>query len=283
MQKSVYLCLFFVLFTATLSAKTIAVVVSRKLPIYEQALQGIKEKLANRQHTVFFLDASANVRRTRERLRAYPFDCYIPIGGAATREVITLAKNKIVVCCLTLYEPKESSAKFHVVPYLPPGAELAKKLKKLQPSVLHRIGTIWCHDSLRDIIHNYKEDFKLEQCPFVVTKVDSPREVPRALKKLAKRIDAFLLLPEPSLMQKEALRHVLLTLLQKGKVIIAFSPSLVRAGALFSLSYPPKKIGRYAGQLAIKLLFEETEDVEMPKLEFSKNERVARFLGIKSK
>ena len=279
MQKSVQLCLFFFFFTATLSAKTIAVVVSRKLPIYEQALQGIKEKLGDKQHTVFFLDT----RRTRERLRVYPFDCYIPIGGGATREVISIAKNKIVVCCLTLYEPKESACELHVAPYLPPGGALAKKLKELQPSGKHRIGTIWCHDSLRNIIHNYEKDFKIEQCPFVVTKVDSPREVPQALKKLASQIDAFLLLPEPSLMQKEALRHLLLTLLQKGKAILAFSPSLVRAGALFSLSYPPKKIGQYAGQLAVKLLYKNTNDVEKPKLEFSKNERVARFLGIESK
>ena len=283
MKQTVQLFLLFLFFTSSLGAKSVAIVISRKIPEYESALAGIKEKLGKTNQYVYFLDATPNSRRTMERLKKYPFDCYVTVGGLATREILAITDKKLIVCCYTLYEPTKDSLPIHMAPYLPPGKALAKRLKDLCPERNHRVGTIWCHETLSEIVERYEEEFKKEQCSLKVSRVKSPHDVPKALRTMADEIDAFLLLPEPAIMQKDALRHLLLTFLQKGKPVIAFSPGLVRAGALYSLSYPPREIGQYTGLLAHKLLFDIPEKIDDPPLEFSSNERVARYLGIEIK
>ena len=273
-------CLLVSLFSAILPAQEIAIVSSCILPPYQKAIEGLQEELEALEYSVHSLGSEKENRRLRQHLRTTNISCFITVGGAATKFVLSIRQAQLVISCLTIYEPKEDEKKTIVVPYLPPSQAVTKSYRQFYPKKKERIGTLWCNKALASIVKSYERTFAKGSCSLKACRVNSPREIPRGLKDLTGEIDAFFLLPDPVLLHKETLRHLLLTLLQKSIPVIAFSPSLVKAGALFSLSYCPKGIGKKAGIIARRELL--GEDTPLPKVEliFKCNSRVAKFLGV---
>ena len=262
--------------------KELAILLSKDLPIYRQTLEAVQKELPPTiAIRVFNLtNQTATNRRISNRLKSYPFDCIVSIGAKATKMAIEIHGNRHVVSCMTLLSPeiaKEASHNVHILPYLPQGKDFIKVLKEKCPRK-KRIGLLWSDEVLAKIVNDFERDFQKEGYTFSAKHLSSQRNLPRDLKELSREIDLFLLLPDPLLLQKEALRHVLLQLLQNEIPVFTFSPSLVRAGALFGLSYPIEDVGKQVGQMVNECImdFRPTSEEIEPKL--TMNERVATFL-----
>ncbi len=263
----------------------IAILLSKDLPVYQRTLKALRKSL-DRRHavSVFTLrgDALAD-RRMTNRLRSYPFDCMVTIGAKATHVGMKTRGSRHLICCMTLFTPSLHQSvddKVHYVSYMPPGVLLAKHLKELTPK-RKRVGVFWHDEALSTLVDEYKVAFEKAGLTFTVEKLKDARTIPKELKTLSRNIDTFLLLPEPLLLQKETLRHLLLHLLQNEKPVFTFSPGLVKAGALFSLSYPTNDVGRHVAAMVEDCVngLKPKSEIANPKL--SINERVANFLKIK--
>ena len=264
--------------------KELAIIISKELPIYQRTLEAVRSELPPdiSVHVFTLKQQAVYNRRVSNRLKSYPFDCLLTIGAKATQMAIDVHGERPVISCMTLLSSELSnriSDKVHIVPYLPSAEHFIKVLKRKCPEK-KRVGLIWADDVMSKVVKEQEKAFTEAGYTFKSTRIDSHRKLPRELKKLSREIDLFLLLPEPLLLQKEALRHLLLHLLQNEIPVLTFSPGLVRAGALFGLSYPIETVAKQVGDMVKECASGKNPTVKKAEPTLSTNERVAKFLKI---
>lgn len=81
-----------------------------------------------------------------------------------------------------------------------------------------------------------------------------PKELPGALIKLSKKSDVFWGIPDALVLNAQTVKHILLFSFQNRIPFIGFSPSWVKAGALYSLNWDYTDIGMQCGETALKIL-----------------------------
>jgi putative ABC transport system substrate-binding protein len=117
----------------------------------------------------------------------------------------------------------------------------------------------------------------------VAAKVDSKEDVSRALRAFSEGIDAFWMLPDPTVWSKESFDTVLKFTLEKRVPFLAFSKSMVQAGALVSLAINYSELGKQACSVATKLMQsgppKEYQLLPPKGLELTFNMNTAKLLG----
>ena len=81
-----------------------------------------------------------------------------------------------------------------------------------------------------------------------------PKELPEALIKLSKKSDVFWGIPDALVLNSQTVKHIFLFSFQNRIPFIGLSPSWVKAGALYSLSWDYTDIGMQCGETALKIL-----------------------------
>jgi len=81
--------------------------------------------------------------------------------------------------------------------------------------------------------------------------VDSDISLLPALDALLPRIDVLVAIPDSQLYRRETIKPLLITTYRYRRPLIAFSPALVKAGALAALYSSPGQIGRQTGELIL--------------------------------
>ncbi len=105
-----------------------------------------------------------------------------------------------------------------------------------------------------------------------------------ALERLLRQSDVLLAIPDPVLYNRFTVQKILLTTYRHAVPVVAFSASLVRAGAALALHSTPRQLGRQIGETIHALLRAGTSRV--PPLQGPRyftvtvNEQVARSLGL---
>lgn len=87
-----------------------------------------------------------------------------------------------------------------------------------------------------------------------VTRLDSEGRVRRALGQLRPQVDALWLMPEPSLLTPTGYHTLYTEALRTNLPVLAYSESLVRAGALMCLAPDYDDVGRLAAGLSRQIL-----------------------------
>ncbi len=117
----------------------------------------------------------------------------------------------------------------------------------------------------------------------VAAKVDSKEDVTRALRAFAEGIDAFWMIPDPTVWSRESFDTVLKFTLEKRVPFLAFSKSMVQAGALVSLAINYSELGKQACGIATKLMQggspNEYQLLPPKGLELTFNMNTAKLLG----
>lgn len=88
----------------------------------------------------------------------------------------------------------------------------------------------------------------------IAIRIESDREVPKALDSLCRVVDGIWTIADDSIYTPQATKFMILVSLRNKKPIMGFSPSFVKSGALLGLNYDYKDIGRRAGDLALRYL-----------------------------
>lgn len=114
--------------------------------------------------------------------------------------------------------------------------------------------------------------------------VDKAKDIPRALKKIVKRSEVLLGLPDPTIYSHKTAKKILLTTFQNRIPFIGPSRAWVMAGALYALEWDFPDIGRQCAELAHRILkgtpVNQIAFQASKTFDYSINLRTAKHMGL---
>jgi putative ABC transport system substrate-binding protein len=236
----------------------VAVLVSRPLAAYDDALGGFKEVMgADAQIEV--LDMHGNVVEGRKLARKIEDDggyaAFVTVGPEAS----VVAKNEttrvpIVFAMVTgarglgLKTPNVTGVTFDVLP------EQQLELLQLLRKEAKRIGVLYDPRRFSTVVEEATRVAQRAGVQLVPAPVDSAAEVPAAFRRIQHDIDGLWLLPDSTVVTAESFKYLLLETMTRGQVLLAFSEELVDRGALAAVAPNYRQIGRQAAALVKRVL-----------------------------
>jgi len=264
----------------------ISVIFSSYLKPYQEALDGFKEFLNEKNITPSI--SSYNLEKGN------PEDIFLQIKEKRPKLVFTLGKSAsklakeriedipVVFSCVLNPKGLASLNVTGVSLDIPQDVKL-KKLKKILPN-LKRIGMLYSKGGdffYKEVLEASKSlNYKL-----IAMRISSPEEFPKALDKISSQIDSFLILPDPNIYFPKSVEYLLLEGLRRKFCVIGLSSSYTKGGALISFECDYKDLGRQAGEIALEILNGKSPSNIPPLrpriINFSLNILVANALNIK--
>jgi len=270
----------------SVSHRVIAVVKSRNLAPYNQALLGLRQ----------ILDASDPSLEVRElelpsedvrlgdfmnSLRQVRPNLIVTIGTQATRVVSESIRDVPVVFSLILANG-ESEALWRSRPVNVTGAAMDipialqfARMKEVIPS-LKRVGVIYNPVLTRAAIQEARAAAETTALTLVEIPVSSEAEVISEIENLKGRVDALWSVADSTVFTPRSVDTILLLTLRDSIPFVGLSPSFVKAGALLSFSCDYADVGGQSGEIALQVLAGKTPSeiaVVYPR-------RVAQFLNM---
>jgi hypothetical protein len=144
---------------------------------------------------------------------------------------------------------QRSSERLSAIVLDQPPARLAALMRHLLPEKT-RFGIVHSSET-RSELPPLRRSFALAGYSLDVEIVDSDVTLLPALDALLPRIDALLAIPDSQIYRRETIKPLLVTTYRYRRPLIAFSPALVKAGALAALYSSPGQIGRQTGELIL--------------------------------
>lgn len=261
---SIYLALTALLLCTPLRAQhEIAVLMSNDSTPYQMALEGFQAHLRDSgiQAGYEVLNAGGNkdkatqlAGKLHDRIDERPASLVFCIGSLACGPAQKLAAHTPVVASLVLKATSISSAAQATGVYLSylPQTQL-QWLKKLFPSY-HRVGVIYNPEHNQDQIDAARKTASQLGLELVAVSIESPRELPTALKDLLRKIDILWALPDKVVLSPQTAKEVLLASFRNRIPVIGASASWVKSGALYALDWDYRDIGAQNAVMALKII-----------------------------
>lgn len=259
-----YYCMFSALFVVTKVAASasprIVAITSGTSPVYEQVIEQINRTLTDTctDKGMACLTVDQVVRATDETKDIVSIvgenssNLIITLGTRAAKSVADASVNiptlytllpesifnKLPNCC-----PLKTSAIFLNQP-------LDRQIDLIRTALPkhRRLGVIYGPSS-RYAEPQIKALAKRAGLELESVMVESRADVGAALRRLLKRIDVLLALPDPEVYSKQTVFNVLLSSYHNGVPVVGFSKGYVKAGALLALYSTPEQIGRHIAKV----------------------------------
>jgi putative ABC transport system substrate-binding protein len=247
----------------------IAVVLSRDVAPYREAVRGFEDVLKQSNHSYklheFSSDGVAAARGTLgEKIRAREPDLILTVGSAATQLISGEIRDLPIVFSMVL--PSSGSRSLQELREARPNVTGASmeipvrtqfvKLKEVLPTAT-RIGVLYNPDVSGPIVDEAAEiarDLGMELVPLAVT---SEKDVLAAISSLARNVDVLWSVADSTVFSEQGLKQILLETLRSRTPFVGLSPSFVKAGALLSFSTDYRDLGRQAGEQSLRILIGE--------------------------
>jgi putative ABC transport system substrate-binding protein len=126
-------------------------------------------------------------------------------------------------------------------------------LKKLFPD-FHRVGVIYHPAQNQTVIDKATETARQLGMELVVAAVDTPKELPAALKNLLRNIDILWALPDRMVLAPQSAKEILLTSFRSRIPVIGASAPWVKGGALYALDWDYADLGAQNAAMALKII-----------------------------
>ncbi|PID58861.1 hypothetical protein CSB45_02355 [candidate division KSB3 bacterium] len=269
-------------------ALVIAIVQPQHVDAYQEAVQGFLEYLRRhlpRQFTAILYEKPEKLYAALGSKDAPPVQLIVTIGTTVTADVIGRVHD-IPVLFSMLFNPESILQGRRDVVGASLNIPFALQLELIS-TVLPRVktvGLLYDPEKNDSTIHRYlaqAEDSRLRLKVFPVT---SAKELPNALSKVAKEADALLGIVDSSVYSSRTTELVIRYTLKKQLPFIGISPSYVKAGALCSLTFDSRDVGRQTAQLALNILggtpVEELEISLPEKIHFALNLKTADMIDV---
>jgi putative ABC transport system substrate-binding protein len=133
---------------------------------------------------------------------------------------------------------------------------LEKQLKEflnISPSS-RNIGIVYDPDKSSHFLEEAHGAAQALGVEIISREVDNPRDVISAINSMKGVVDAFLMLPDTTVVTEESLEYLFLTSHEKHIPVIAFSEKYLKSGAFMAVSIDAADIGRQAGLIASRVL-----------------------------
>jgi len=259
--------LIFHLFSHATSAqeKKIVIVKSSDAPSFRAATEGVKKEIKKSDFSPVFIEYDLSTtfpddEQIVQKVKDLSPDLIVTIGSRATA-LLSRRIRDIPIIFSNVMNPVSSGfvrSMWSTGTNLT-GASLDIPLKiqlekfKLIVPHLHRVGVIFTSDS-EPIVNEAKKVCKRIGLEMIPVAISSEKEIPEAIESLRERVDGVWGVADTLIFTPQSTQYLLLYTLRNGIPFMGPSPSFVKAGALFTLAWDDKDVGRQSGELALKVL-----------------------------
>jgi len=277
-----------------LAAKKIAIVSIDEDPSTIRTIKGIKKALDRSGFEIVYLEVmltghSENDARVMGEIKTFNPYLFITISSYATQE-ISRAYPSTPIIFSNVMNPMSSG---FVKSMNQPGGMITGAALDIPPDMqfkyfqrvvgkINNLGVIYSSET-ENIILQAEEAARERGIRLVSLKVESEKDIPRAIDSLCRVADALWSVADHTVYTPQSTRHIVLQTLRNRIPMMGFSQSLVEAGGLFTLDFDFKDIGRQAGEIASRVLI-GTRPGQIPVstpgvIYFKYNEKTALQIG----
>jgi len=271
------------------AAARVAVLMSAKVPEYEEAFRGFKEATAHQ--IVATYDMDGDVDRGRKYLaeieaKVKP-DLIFAVGSWALQAVVGRQTSVPVVYAMVLNPPSIIGADARNVTGASmniPVEQPIRLLKQLGPQI-KRIGVIFNRARTGNLVRRAQAVARDEDLELVTREISSAKDVVAALQSFQDGIDALWIVPDETVLSQAVVQEMLLFSYRRKIPLLGVSDRHAQMGALFALSFASgEDIGRQAGELAQAILggraAADVPSTNARKLFLTVNLKAAQKLGL---
>jgi len=249
---------------------TVAVVLSRDIAPYREALRGFKQVLEKAGEKFRFDEVSVEtLAHDRdaliERVRSHKPSLILTLGSAATDLITEGIKDIPVVFSLIL--PSKGSGSLEdfrenhpnvtgATMEVPLSVQFAK-MREVLPSTV-RVGVLFDPAVSGPMVESARSSAREAGLELVALPVSSEKDVVGEMKELEGKVDILWSVADSTVFTPQGLKHILLSTLRSRLPFVGLSPAFVKAGALLALSCDYQDVGRQSGELAVRILGGET-------------------------
>ncbi len=277
--------LFFCPFGTPAQAEQILVLNSADLALYNRTTEGISGSFrADRgeQVTVISMaDIADGDRLSAAELPERP-DVVLTVGAAATRYATRHYPDTPIIHTMVVRpERLELTPNTIGISMFVPVEDMLATLQLISPGIRH-VGVLHGPDN-GEMVRQAAAGLSGFETTLLPMEVTDDRDLPRIARRLVMQSDALWIVPG-TLTSLDAYRFILTLSFEHRVALVADSSSMVRAGALLSITPDPVDVGRQAARLAGYILGDEalppdrTFYPDMANL--AVNLKTARTLGI---
>lgn len=240
------------------AASEVAIFQSDDLPAYQAPVTPFQDALDRSAHLYKLQGDKSRAEAIAAELKKDPPPLIFAIGAKAA----WLARREFPDTPLVyamIMEPERygvSGDRVSGVGMTLPLDAVMAQLSVFVPGV-HTLGVVVSPAYAKESLAPVKEAAAEAGYVLVVAEVDDTRALRSTLPRLARDVDAFLLVPDAELLTPTNFRAVRDVATRARRPVIAFSESLVRAGALLCVGPDSGEIGREAAALAREMLAAE--------------------------
>jgi putative ABC transport system substrate-binding protein len=278
------------------ASRKIAIVGIDDEPSTIRTIKGIKKALGRsgleiEYKEVILSGLSESDTRIKEDLTSFDPHLFITIGSYATLNISETFPSSPIIFANVM----NPGASGFVESMNRPGgritgatldipADIQFKYFKRLVGKINNMGVLYSTET-ENIIHQAKVAAKALGFNLIPLRVQSEKDIPRAIDSLCKVADALWSVADHTIYTPQSTRHIVLQTLRNRIPMMGFSRSLVEAGGLFTLDFDFKDVGSQAGEIASRVL-RGTSPGQIPVstpgvIYFKYNEKTAIQIGLK--
>ncbi|TVL98385.1 MAG: hypothetical protein CV087_21300 [Candidatus Brocadia sp. WS118] len=266
------------------------ILVSHHTAPYKEVFAGFKDFLDRQgvkvSYDKYILESDASKsKQVIQNVKTKKAKVVFTVGNKATEMVLGDIEDTPVVTSMVLENTILIKAKNATGVTLEFPLEIEfSMLRQLLPEA-KRVGVMYNPEENREKITLARGVAEKMGFVLYVQEVNSPKDMPNALKNIAKNADVLWGIPDNLVLNVKTAKQVLLFSFRNSIPFCGMSPSWVEAGALFSLSWDYADIGMQCGEAVMKIM-QGNKPSSLPmassrKVLYSLNLRTAKQMKIK--
>lgn len=245
--------------------KRIVIVKSSESPSFQMAAEGVKKEIRKGSAYPSFIEYDLplgfpNEQELEKRIRESSPDLIVTVGSKSTALVSRRIKNIPIVFSAVLNPVSSGFARSMwssgnnltgASLDIPIRTQL-DKFKLIFPD-LQNVGVIFTHDS-EAVVGEARKVCEEMGLKLVAVAISSEKQIPETIESLRQKVDGLWAVADTVIFTPQSTQYLLLYTLRNGIPVMGPFTSFVKAGALFTLTWNDKDIGRQAGELALRVL-----------------------------
>ncbi len=258
----IFFSFFFLVKSAFSYTYKIAVVNSKDIKSYRNALSGFKEICIDSRYSHYYLEGKGKEGIVFALQEEKP-DLIVAIGSSALEALKGKIKDIPIVFCMVLnpgvlFEEGHIENIFGVSMNVSPASQIIT-LKEIFPRV-KRIGVVYNPAQTEYLISEAREVCNQEGLELICSMVYSQGETINAIKNLENKIDALWIVPDTTVVMPFSVKYMLLFSFRNKIPLFGLSDTYVKRGVLLAVSFDTTDMGRQAGELALQILKKENNE-----------------------
>ncbi|MBV6519172.1 MAG: hypothetical protein DCC43_07005 [Candidatus Brocadia sp.] len=238
--------------------KTVTILCNDAVP-YQEVFAGFQRYLSRQRakvnyHTYVLDDAALKPMQVMQQLKEEKADLIFAVGNKAADAVMDNVTDTPIVVSMILKNKKLMNTRnaMGVILEFPVETEFSF-LRRIVPEV-RRIGVIYNPKENEEKIVIAEGVAKKMGLILYAREVNNPKDLPNALKNIAKNSDVLWGIPDSMVFNAQTAKQILLFSFRNNIPFCGLSPSWVEAGALYSLGWDYTDIGMQGGEITWKML-----------------------------